>query len=305
MSGAQDDLSVVVCTHNPRQDYLHSALEALRAQTLSAEQWELVVVDNASDPPLQGTVPLAWHPRARVVREERVGLTAARLRGFAETSGALCVLVDDDNDLAPDYLAQAAAIAAEWTILGAWGGQTLPGWEREPEPWTRPFWPMLGVREFAEDRWSNVLGGKQPVPIGAGMCVRRSVVDRYREYLAHDERRAALDRTGTQLLSGGDIDLALTSLDLGLGTGLFARLKLVHRMPPRRTEEVYLRELVDGLEYSAVILNSFRGRHPVMPSRSQRFARWLEAWTLDRRARAFAQTAQAARARAARAAKHP
>ena len=42
------ELSVIICTHNPRLDYLGRVLDALREQTLGKEQWELVVVDNAS-----------------------------------------------------------------------------------------------------------------------------------------------------------------------------------------------------------------------------------------------------------------
>jgi cellulose synthase/poly-beta-1,6-N-acetylglucosamine synthase-like glycosyltransferase len=41
-------VSVVIPTHNPRMDYLARVLEALRAQTLPREQWEIIVVDNGS-----------------------------------------------------------------------------------------------------------------------------------------------------------------------------------------------------------------------------------------------------------------
>ena len=41
-------VSVAICTHNPRRDYLRRALAALEAQTLARDRWELVMVDNAS-----------------------------------------------------------------------------------------------------------------------------------------------------------------------------------------------------------------------------------------------------------------
>ena len=40
--------SVIICTHNPRENYLRRVLEALRAQTLPPAQWELLLIDNAS-----------------------------------------------------------------------------------------------------------------------------------------------------------------------------------------------------------------------------------------------------------------
>ncbi len=47
-------VSVVIPTHNPREDYLARVLDALRAQTLDQSAWELVVVDNNSKPALVG-----------------------------------------------------------------------------------------------------------------------------------------------------------------------------------------------------------------------------------------------------------
>jgi hypothetical protein len=46
-------VSVVVPTHNPRPDYLERVLEALRGQMLDQSAWELVVVDNNSQPELR------------------------------------------------------------------------------------------------------------------------------------------------------------------------------------------------------------------------------------------------------------
>jgi glycosyltransferase involved in cell wall biosynthesis len=46
-------VSVILCTHNPRPDYLDRVLASLRGQTLPAEQWEFLLVDNASRQPLE------------------------------------------------------------------------------------------------------------------------------------------------------------------------------------------------------------------------------------------------------------
>lgn len=290
---SEPELSVILCTHNPRAEYLAEALAALRSQTLAAERWELIVVDNASNAPL--SADLAWHPAARVLREPRVGLTLARLCGFRAASARIFVLVDDDNVLAPDYLASTLEIGAAWPLLGAWGGQCMPRFEREPAEWTRDHWPLLGIREFQHDMWSNVLGMNQPVPIGAGMCGRRAVAEHYMELLAKNPSRATLDRCSDRLMSCGDTDLALTSCDLALGTGLFAKLRLTHLMPARRLEEDYLRELVRGIAYSEVILASFRGLAPYPRSRTQRLLKWWESLHLPPREREFLAAADRGR----------
>jgi len=143
-------VSVVIPTHNPRMDYLARVIDALSVQTLSRDQWELLVVDNASKEMVDGRLDLSWHANARVVREERLGLTFARLRGFAEAKGELIVMVDDDNVLAPDYLETAVRIAEERPMLGAFGGKCLPEFEVEPEPWLEARGKGLGLRDRGE-----------------------------------------------------------------------------------------------------------------------------------------------------------
>ena len=116
--------TVVICTHNPRPHYLSRVLYALRAQTLPPEEWELLLIDNASNNPLTaGKYDLSWHPCARHVREEELGLAWARLRGMHEAAANLLVFVDDDNVLDVNYLREAIrnrARVADAGRLGQW-----------------------------------------------------------------------------------------------------------------------------------------------------------------------------------------
>src|SRR6266550_1021940 len=128
-------ISVVTCSHNPRSDYLEQVIEALKSQTLDKQDWEYLLIDNASDEPLTQRVNLSWQPNARHVREEKLGLTHARLCGISEARGDILVFVDDDNVLDADYLQQALRIADEWSILGAFGGQVRASFEEMPADW--------------------------------------------------------------------------------------------------------------------------------------------------------------------------
>jgi hypothetical protein len=186
-------------------------------------------------------------------------------------------------------------LANEWPFLGAFGGQSHPKWETAPPEWTRRYWHLLGIREFFDDRWSNVLGGEQPVPIGAGMVLRRCVAERYSAEIARNPARAGLDRAAGKLTSCGDTDLALMAIDLGLGTGQFSRLELDHLMPASRCDEKYLAELIHGIHYSATILASFRQLLPPPPSRSERLLKWYQGRHVDSRIRKFDQIERAAR----------
>jgi glycosyltransferase involved in cell wall biosynthesis len=104
-------LSVIICTHNPPPDYFRQCLDALSGQTLVRNRGELIAVDNRSDEPLAARNDFSWGPAARLVREEMLGLTRARLREIRESQGDLLIFVDDDSVLDADFLETAPRIA--------------------------------------------------------------------------------------------------------------------------------------------------------------------------------------------------
>ena len=285
MNPTTPKISVAICTHDPRADYFTRTLEGLRAQTLPLSEWEFLIVDNAGTAPLPATPE--WHPHGRVVREENVGLTHARLRSIRESAAPLILFVDDDNVLFPDYLERAMEIDRAWPQLGTWGGQTIAEFEEQPAEWTRSFWLWLAIREFDRDRWSNVPDEAAALPYGAGMCVRRHVAEEYCRVIESNPTRKILDRTGKALLGGGDADLSFTAYDLGLGNGIFTALKLTHLIGSRRVQEDYLLKLVESMTYSQTILFSFRGTVPFRPSRSQRLLEWYQSLHVPERDRRF------------------
>lgn len=258
--------SLIICTHNPRRDYLARTLDGLKAQTLEANQWELLVIDNASDNGFASEIDLSWHPRARVILEPTVGLTAARLRGINDSVSELLVFVDDDNVLAPDFLALAIQISERFPFLGAWGGQVIPEYESPPPSWFEPFKYYLTIRQFEGDHWSNLLHQQTTTPVGAGMCVRRQVAQEYARLVREDPIRLGLGRTGSQLYSGEDTDMAFTGCRLGFGTGQFHKLHLMHLIPSGRLTMNYVLRAAEAGEYSRIMLDFIHGRQPVPPT---------------------------------------
>jgi glycosyltransferase involved in cell wall biosynthesis len=251
-------VSVIICTHNPRREYLHRVLEALKVQTLAREDWELLVIDNASREPLAGQWDLSWHPAGRILREEETGLTPARLRGIKESTGELIIFVDDDNVLAADYLAQAARLAAEWPTLGAFGANITGEYEIPPAEWIKPYLEGLAIRELERDYWSN-LGGLSPaLPCGAGLCIRRPVATDYFHKTGASSFRKLLGRSGAHLGAGEDSDLAECAIDAGFGTGCFRALRLIHLIPKGRMTTEYIIRLYAGFAASDELLKHLR-----------------------------------------------
>jgi glycosyltransferase involved in cell wall biosynthesis len=268
-------LSVIICTFNPHRPYLERTLAALRAQTLPAAAWELIVVDNNSVPPLASWLDLTGQPTPRLLVETNQGFTPALVQGVAAATGDLCVLVHDDNLLAPGYLDEVARIATEWPQLGAWGGGYEAEYETPPNPQLAPFLAFLAVNPIARERWSNALYDYPATPCGAGMAVRTPILRHWTNLTATDERRRSLGRHTDKLTSCEDFDIAFAAIDLGFGTGVFPSLLLRHLIPTGRVQLDYLRRLVEGHGYSTVLLHSFRG--PVTPPSSGLLAR-IRCW---------------------------
>lgn len=258
-------VSVIICTHNPRDDYLSRVLDALKAQTLPAKDWELLLVDNASETPLARCVDLSWHPNARHIREEKLGLTHARLHGIAESRGGLLVFVDDDNVLRADYLQACLNISADCPWLGAWSGSCIPEYEVEPPAELRPWLYGLLIEKLNVSVWAKLPIGGPALPTGAGLAVRRAVAERYRDQALRNPLRQALDRTGKMLGSGGDSDMALCGFDLGFGAGRFPELELVHLIAARRLTMKYLEGLYEGFGYGGTVLTAIHDRQRHYP----------------------------------------
>ncbi len=256
-------------------DYLHAALDALRAQDLPLEQWELLLIDNASAPELGGQTDLTWHPHSKILREPRVGKTLALLRAIEAMRGELLVIVDDDNVLAPDYLQACVHIAKEWQQLGVWSGEVLGRFEAPPPAYLQPHLYHLAIRPLARDLWSNVPFSAHH-PWGAGMCVRKEVAQRYRQLIAGDPVREAMGPAGDRTLGCDDIDIALTAIDLGYGNGIFKKLRVEHWIKPERLREEYLLRIAREHAASWVLLRAARGATlPTLPSRSEQLRLWL------------------------------
>jgi glycosyltransferase involved in cell wall biosynthesis len=248
-------ISAIICTHNPRPDYLRRVLDALKAQTLPQEQWELLLIDNASKEPLAKGCDLSWHPQARHIRDDELGLTPARLRGIAEAEGGLLVFIDDDNILAPDYLERAAAIPGSYSHIGVFGAGTLePEFEEQPEPAVRAWLHMLALRSVSRPTWTNNVADYFCAPHGAGLCVPRRFAARYSQFVRELRTSEVLDRDGENLFCGGDDLFSWLSVGGDVGFGIFPGLRITHLIPAGRVRQDYLVRLVHGHTFSHAVL---------------------------------------------------
>ncbi|RYG54586.1 MAG: glycosyltransferase family 2 protein, partial [Chitinophagaceae bacterium] len=213
----------------------------------------------------------------------------ARLKGFLESSGAIIVMVDDDNILAADYLEQVLAIFSKNSGLGAIGGRSLPLFEQRPPDWIGRYYSSLALRDLGDEviisTWENTY--PTAAPIGAGMGIRKAALERY---IAKIQKGLSTitDRNGDSLSSGGDNDIVLEILKAGWQTGYFPQLSLQHIIPAGRTTPEYLSRLVrDSNESWVKLLESHQinpwkkiSKHSVPLRKAKAWVRYT-AWKSD------------------------
>ncbi|HZZ42173.1 MAG TPA: glycosyltransferase [Tepidisphaeraceae bacterium] len=265
------EISVVICTRNPRGDLMGRVLDALRGQTLDVARYELVLVDNGSTPALDASVldggrglPL------RVIREERAGLTVARCAGIAAAQAELLAFVDDDNFLERDYLEEAVRIAAREADVGHFGGISQAELEK-PVSWTKgKLLGHLGVRDHGAEAITSKKTEWGPwEPIGAGMVSRREVARKWVEMVSTIPEARLLGRAGKALLSGEDALFARAANALGYACSYQPGLKLTHYMKRGRLKWWYFCKILEGHGRSFVLLRRALGEKPKAITRMQ------------------------------------
>ena len=163
------ELSVILPSHNG-EETIGAQLEALARQQWQGE-WELVFVDNRST---DGTRALVESyrgrlPRLRVVSaDERNGISYALNRGIEESRGTSIVICNDDDEVAPGWLAAMGdALRMHEVVAGSLEHQRLSqDWtiavRGRPQSDGLPEWGLLPYFPFA---------------FGATIGVRRSLHD--------------------------------------------------------------------------------------------------------------------------------
>ncbi|WP_295720263.1 glycosyltransferase [Mucilaginibacter sp.] len=242
-------LSVILPTYNPHASRLLQTISGLKVQTLPFASWELIIVDNNSAPAVN--IDLSWHPNHKIVKEAKPGLTHARLKGFEQASGAIIVMVDDDNVLDKDYLKNTLSLFGKSSTLGAIGGKSMPLFESPPPLWLNEFYGSLALRDLGDEPIISTWKNEYPnsAPIGAGMGIRITALGAYIDKIKASGSIIS-DRTGNELTSGGDNDMVIEILRSGWQVGYFPSLQLHHIIPEQRMQVNYLARLLNNTNRS-------------------------------------------------------
>lgn len=283
-------VSVIICTYQPPEEAYRRTLAALSTQKLERTEWELIIVDNNSPTPSRCHEQFSASLAPRLFREMQPGQANARRLGLREARGQLIVFADQDNVLAPDYLAEVVSLFARHTEVGLAGGKSLPEFESPPPPWTREFWPLLALRDqgdtpviVRELRPPGTDRNQYPLeaPHGAGMAGRKAAFD---PWLAHSLGEFS-GRRFNAMTSGDDNDIVLWAMRTGWAVAYFPTLVLTHLIPPERLTPAYLARINRGIQTSWMQLLYHHDANPWPPltpvgARLRQLKAWFthQAW---------------------------
>ena len=100
-------ISVIIPTYKP-QDYIWECLDSLERQTLSKEEWEVILILNGCREPWLSDIEqyLNQHniTNIHLIQTDTAGVSNARNIGLDAAQGEYITFIDDDDYISPTYL---------------------------------------------------------------------------------------------------------------------------------------------------------------------------------------------------------
>jgi glycosyltransferase involved in cell wall biosynthesis len=176
----QYDVSVILCTYN-RCNILPNAIESILTQKTDGVRYEVIVVDNNSTDQTRQVIEsfiARGQGNLRYVFEGKQGLSHARNAGIENSRAPIIAFFDDDERVAPDWVATIKQSLDEHAEVDFIGGKILPRWTGEPPAWlvSQLHWAPVALTDYGDTPfYSNT---ENPVClIGGNLGIRRAAFD--------------------------------------------------------------------------------------------------------------------------------
>ena len=221
-------ISAIICTRN-RAALLEKCLLSLENQSLTANLFEVLVVDNGSS---DRTPALLHKFTARlpltVINEPVIGLSRARNTGWQAARSDYIAFIDDDAMADPDWLASGLrSFETVRPIPSALTGPIRLTWEQPAPQWLTPdIQGCLGRLDFGPV--ARKFGGAETL-FGANCFFCRTVLEHFGGFNEH------LGRFNTLLLSGEETLLQRQIENSGQCLWYEPQASVRHWVPASRT----------------------------------------------------------------------
>ncbi|MGD8457421.1 MAG: glycosyltransferase [Anaerolineales bacterium] len=244
-SSAKYKVSAIICTYN-REKGLEDTLHSITNQTMSFEDYEIIVVDNNAD--CSRTELLIekillerckdYPDHIRLVHCPILGLSPARNAGISEAKGEILLFLDDDAAAEEDLLSHYWDAFSNHANAGVVGGHIILD---KPEnlsiPWKEGwgrYWSefITGCTDFTivEKHWE--------FPWGANWCARRKAL------LQIGGFRTSYGRRGNDFSGGEEIVAASLIQRLGYDVAVLPQARVIHHIDENRFTLDHLKQTI-------------------------------------------------------------
>jgi glycosyltransferase involved in cell wall biosynthesis len=256
-------ISIITCAYRPEEEVFKLLLRSVeRLKWPEGIQVEYIIVDNAG-----GLKNLSYvqdfinhNTWTRIIEETKPGVTQARLGGLKESKGILLIFFDQDNEPAENYLVEAQKTFTRNPGLAVCGpGHVNVVFTGEAEPWVKKYAKemMQELHMQQESYTKDALHFPYP-PYGTGMIVTRTAMEKYKQHVDAGEFRVT-DRSGSNLTSGGDLQIVFSASKQEYLVGRTPKLELNHLIPSSRSTFRYIRSFSygNGLQTFPVVAQAY------------------------------------------------
>ena len=254
--------SVIFCTYN-REKYLYNALKSIAEQNVSADLYEILLIDNNST---DRTTEICDQFQIdfpsidfKYFLETNQGLSYARNRGVKESNGEILFFVYDDATAFEGYLKSIDLLFAKHPSAMACGGPIVPVYEVEKPKWLSIYTEqLLGGALYEGSETKPFRNGK--FPGGGNSAFRKEVFEKYGLF------NVELGRKGTGLIGAEEKDLYDRLTKGGEIFYYLPEMGINHYIPEKKLTSAHFKELTysigksERIRTKAVSQSAYRGR---------------------------------------------
>ncbi len=242
---SRSSISVIIPTKN-RPNACRDTVTALCYQTLVPSEYEIVVVDDGSNPPVRMSWPQNG-PAVRVVRLDGRERSAARNVGAEAATADLILFLDDDMSVDSNFLETHVKAHREWEGALIVGAVDLP-----PGTSKRPF------GRFRQALERQGIPRQRGVAYSKNFCTAQNMSIARRQFF----RLGGFDEA---LVSAEDQDLALRHSEAGGAIVFLPEAVGIHR-----DKAMEVRSYCRRVEWGSEHLVAFCRKHPAWPDNMSR-----------------------------------
>lgn len=238
--------SFIVCTHNPEPSLFRGVIDNLIIIAKeSTSPCELIIIDNNSFIPLDQNEELVqlikdvqW---INLIREEKAGLTFARIAGYHRSTYDWMIFVDDDNLPSQEFIKELKHLTENFPEVKCWGAGKIEveyiG--QEETIFLKSIKPLFQERDFPGINYSCNIKGEDYYPPGSCICVEKIAFEKYNNLIKKGTITSS-DRTGYSLNSAGDVQIIYCCILNNFSIGSSGNLSLKHLINKKKTRFSYL-----------------------------------------------------------------